>query len=158
MTFISVTRLRIRSAFFLPPFFWGNERAARQLARSPGYLGGKLLIDRHRTFWTVTAWDDEAGMRAFRSSGAHRQVMPRLLSWCDEASIAHWTQDGPELPDWLEAHRRLTADGRLSKVRHPSPQHSARQIALPRVPSRLERFLPPASGRDKNDGASGGTR
>jgi hypothetical protein len=27
-------------------------------------------------------------------------AMAKLLDWCDEAPLAHWTQATPELPDW----------------------------------------------------------
>lgn len=48
-------------------------------------------------------------MHAYRDGGAHRRVMPRLLKWCDEATVVHWTQESPSLPDWPEAHRRLVS-------------------------------------------------
>jgi hypothetical protein len=94
-----------------------------------------LLSDAHRTFWTKTAWKDEASMRAYMMSGRHRLAMPKLQEWCDEASLAHWTQDGTGLPNWVDAHRRLLAEGRASKVNHPSAAHNAFQIPPPRVSS-----------------------
>ena len=147
MALISVTRLRIRSFFYLPQFFWGNELSARQLSQAPGFLGGRLLVDRHRTFWTLTAWDDQAAMRAYRNSGAHAGVMPKLLKWCDEASVAHWDQESPSLPDWPEAHRRMVSEGRASKVHNPSPNHAARAFPPPRV-GRLAREI--RASRERN--------
>jgi hypothetical protein len=56
----------------------------------------------------------------------------RILSRiCSEASTVRWTQDSPELPDWDEAHRRLLAEGRLAKIRHPSALQLAGQPAPP---------------------------
>jgi hypothetical protein len=57
--------------------------------------------------------------------------MRSLLEWCDEASLVRWTQDGPELPSWQEAHRRLKQEGRPSKVNHPSPAHLAHAFPPP---------------------------
>jgi hypothetical protein len=57
--------------------------------------------------------------------------MPKLLDWCDAANIVHWQQETPALPGWPEAHRRMTTDGRASKVRHPSPAHLADEIPMP---------------------------
>jgi hypothetical protein len=42
-------------------------------------------------------------MRSFMLSGAHRNVMPRLAEWCDEAAVAHWIQGAVEPPSWPEA-------------------------------------------------------
>ncbi len=55
------------------------------------------------------------------------------MTWCDEAAVAHWTGDGPELPTWAEAHRRLQAEGRRSKVTFPSAAHEAYRIPAPVV-------------------------
>jgi heme-degrading monooxygenase HmoA len=143
MPFISLTRLRVRSWRYLPQFVWQSLKASRQAQRSAGFLGGRLLIEARNTFWTVTAWTDEATMRAYRNSGAHGAVMPRLLDWSDEASVAHWTQDTTEIPGWLELHQRIVKEGRPSKVRHPSPAQESKQIATPR-PGRIQQVLKPA--------------
>jgi heme-degrading monooxygenase HmoA len=142
MPFVSVTRLRVRSWRYLPQFVWQALKTGRQAERAAGFMAGSLLREAKNAFWTVTVWEDESLMRAYRNAGAHREVMPRLLEWCDEASIAHWNQDGAALPDWQEAHRRMLAEGRLSKVRHPSPAQVAKQFAAPR-PGRTERILKP---------------
>jgi heme-degrading monooxygenase HmoA len=143
MAFVSLTRLRVRSYRYLPQFVWQALKTGRQAERSSGFLGGKLLRESKNTFWTITAWDSEADMRAYRNAGAHRAVMPRLLEWCDEASVAHWHQETPDLPSWHEAHQRLINEGRPSKVNHPSPAHAQNQIAAPQ-PGRIERILKPA--------------
>jgi hypothetical protein len=136
MAFISVTRLRLRSVRFLPVFILFSLRSARQAKRSAGNRGVALLNDAHFAFWTLTAWEDEAAMRAFMTSGIHRRAMPKLLNWCDEAAVGHWTQETGELPDWAEAHRRMVKDGRPSKVHHPSPDQQARRIREPRIAPR----------------------
>ena len=120
MPFVSITRLRIRSWWYVPPFLAYALRSAWQAKTAPANLAVSLLSDRGRIFWTRTIWNDEAAMRSFILSGAHREVMPRLLEWCDEASVVHWTQDSREPPSWAEALRRTHQDGRRSKVNHPS--------------------------------------
>lgn len=142
MPFVSVTRLRVRSWRFMPQFVWQALKTARQAERSSGFVGGRLLREARNTFWTLTAWEDEAKMRAYRNADAHRAVMPRLLEWCDEASVAHWNQDDSELPDWIESHRRMSEEGRASKVNHPSPAQESNRIATPR-PGRIEQTLKP---------------
>jgi heme-degrading monooxygenase HmoA len=140
MAFISVTRLRVRSYVFLPQFVWEALRSARQAERSWGFLGGKILRNGKNVFWTITAWNDEAAMDAYRTAGAHRRAMPKLLHWCDEAAVAHWTQDSAKLPKWQEAYQRLVQSGKLSKVNHPSPGQSLSQIPAPE-PSSIRRTL-----------------
>jgi heme-degrading monooxygenase HmoA len=131
MAFISVTRLRIRSIFYLPQFVWHALKSERQAERSNGFLSGRVMRDKGNAFWTVTAWENEAAMRAYRGAGAHMKAMPKLLDWCDEASIAHWEQPGEELPAWADAHSRMAAEGRMSKVKHPSEAQLAKFIAAP---------------------------
>jgi hypothetical protein len=131
MPFVSVTRLRVRSWRFVPVFFVQAFRSGRQAAAAPGNLATALLRDPQWTFWTSTVWTDEAAMRSFMMAGAHRSVMRRLLEWCDEASLVHWSQEQATLPTWSEAHRRLQGEGRLSKVHHPSPAHTAFEIPAP---------------------------
>ena len=131
MAFVSVTRLRIRSLRFLPAFFLHTLRTQRQVQRAPGFHGGSLLPDRRWTFWTLTLWDGQAAMRAYMTTGDHRVAMPKLLHWCDEASVVHW--DGAAaLPDWQVATDRMRTEGRPSKVLHPSADHRAMTFAAPR--------------------------
>ncbi len=69
-------------------------------------------------------WDEQASMRHYMSDGSHRQAMPYLLKWCDEASIVHWTHETDALPSWDEADRRMRGEGRPSKVLRPSSDHA----------------------------------
>jgi hypothetical protein len=84
-----------------------------------------------KVFWTSTSWDSEAAMRAFMLAPPHGPVMRKLIEWCDEAALGHWTQDSPELPSWTEAHRRMQAEGRTSKVNHPTEAHRKFEIGAP---------------------------
>ena len=101
------------------------------------------MMDKGLTFWTMTLWKDEADMRAYRNIGAHKKAMPKLQHWCNEASLVHWQQDSEEFPTWFDAHQRLMKEGRLSKVKYPSSQHSLEQIPAPHCPSKTERILLP---------------
>ena len=87
----------------------------------------------------MTEHPNAAAMRAYRNTGAHFRAMPKLLRWADEASFVHWQQESPRLPEMEEALRRIVAEGRRSKVNHPSPAHAAKRIAaqLPRPARRL---------------------
>ncbi len=133
MAFISVTRLRIRSWFYVPQFMFQASRSIKQAKRSTGFLSGSLMRESKNVFWTVTAWADGAAMNAFRNSGAHGAVMRKLIDWCDEASVVNWNQETTDLPSWMEAHQRMLKDGRLSKVNHPSPDQLSKTIPEPKL-------------------------
>jgi len=133
VVFVSLTRLRIRSVRFLPLFVVHMLATVRQVKRAEGFRRGSLLADKHWTFWTLTAWESQESMRRYMTGGAHKKAMPRLLDWCDEASVAHWTQPEEDLPAWVEADRRMRETGRASKVRHPSPRHAGLAYDAPRV-------------------------
>jgi hypothetical protein len=141
----SVTRLRVRSVRYLPAFVWATFRSQRQGVHASGFLGGRLLLDAHRTFWTLTLWESERAMKAFRGTAPHAKVMPRLVEWCDEASYAHWSPTTESVPSWPEAYEYLVAEGRLSRVAHPSPAHEARQFVKPRLKPVIGRNLKPLS-------------
>jgi quinol monooxygenase YgiN len=131
MILVSVTRLRLRSLRFLPGFACHAVRSMMQAKKAAGCLQAAATRQRGLVFWTITLWNDEQAMRRFRNSGAHLAVMPKLARWCDEATYVHWTQDGRTAPTLLEAHTRLVADGILSKVLHPSPNHATRAFPPP---------------------------
>jgi uncharacterized protein DUF3291 len=133
MPVVSITRLRVRSWGLLPVFFLRTWQAARQAVTSEGNLTVALLRDRQKTFWTATCWSSEASMKTFMHSGVHGPVMRKLLEWCDEAALVHWTQDSAELPSWEQAHTRIQQEGRRSKVNYPSAAQTAYEIVKPTI-------------------------
>jgi len=132
--------LRVRSWLFMPAFIFAVMRIGKQAAEAEDCLSAKVFRDRRNAFWTSTCWESEAAMKAFMLAGAHGAAMRKLLEWCDEASVAHWTQDDNKLPSWGEAHRRMLRHGRASKVNHPSDAQKAFRIDEPDE-SRTDRTL-----------------
>jgi hypothetical protein len=121
MAHLSLTRLRLRSFRYIPAFAWHTCWSARQIQRSPGYLGGELMPDfRRRVFWTVTLWESAEAMRRYRNTGAHMRAMPKLLRWCDEAGVAGWDIVDDALPSREVLRDRMAREGRVSKVSFPS--------------------------------------
>jgi len=151
----SVTRLRVRSMWYLPAFLWQTFLSQRQAVHSSGFRGGRLLIDVGRTFWTLTVWENEREMRAFRGSQAHAKVMPLLAGWCDEAAYANWEPQGDTVPSWAEAYEQLVREGRLSRVAHPSSDHEAGRFPEPRLKPLIGLDLKPAKAiESRNSSAS----
>lgn len=131
MPVVSVTRLRLRSWRYFPAFAPKALRSARQASAAEGFLDGCVLADRRLAFWTVTLWRDEASLRAYMASGAHRATMPDLARWCDEAAVARWTSEAEAVPPWAEVDAHLRREGRPSRVHHPSPRHADLSHAAP---------------------------
>lgn len=127
MAFNSITRLRLGSVFSLPAFARASRAISEQAAASEGFLSGAVLAEGWMVFWTRTSWSSEAAMNAFRDSNAHRETMPKLMDWCDEAMVAHW--EGEPDADWGHLHARMASEGRKSKVKRPSRAHRERRVA-----------------------------
>lgn len=138
MAVVSITRLRVRSWIYLPAFLIRSMRIGQQAKKAPGNLAAKVLQDRHRTFWTSTSWESESAMRRFMLTPPHGPAMRKLLHWCDEAALVHWSQPSAELPGWTEAYERMQRDGRTSKVNHPSEDHRQFVITPPPAEARGE--------------------
>jgi hypothetical protein len=65
VSFVSITRLRVRSWRYVPVFLIQSFRAAQQAKRATGSLAVSVLRDTDRAFWTRTVWRDEEVMRSF---------------------------------------------------------------------------------------------
>lgn len=139
MPLVSITRLRIRSWRFLPGFMVLSLQTTTQAREAPGNRDVTLLADKDRVFWTRTIWNDEISMRNFMTTGTHRSAMPSLTRWCDEASVVHWTQPTVKPPTWAEAHERMLAEGRPSKLTYPSAAHERFEIPAPIMSRSRER-------------------
>lgn len=129
MPVISVTRLHVRSWRHVPSALAATLAAAWQARAAPGNVAVSVLSSTYDSYWTRTAWQDEASMMAYVHAGVHRRVMSRLLRWCDESSVVHWHDGAARLPAWDEAHRRLSEQGRHFP---PSESGLPRVLALPR--------------------------
>ena len=137
--FVSVTRLRVRSIVYLPHFLWYTFTIQRQAENAPGLIGVRLLVDSNRTYWTLTSWESEKAMKAFRGAVPHSKAMKNLPEWCDEAACTHWTEEAPRLPEWTEAYERFSQSAKLSKVQHPSEAHQRLEFRQPNLKSRFRR-------------------
>ena len=147
MIFISVTRLRVKSILYLLRFVIANEASVKQLNKTEGFLGGRELIDKKLTFWTLTMWDNEVSMKQFRNSLPHRKAMQKLPFWCNEASYLHWIQAENELPGWKSIHDKMLKNGISTKVRNPSEIQLSKKY--PEIKwTKLERKFKPVDKRN----------
>jgi hypothetical protein len=130
MSFVSITRLHVRSWKYFPIFLFQALRSARQAVGSDGSQSTRLLRDRHNSFWTQSVWSYEESMKAFMLALTHRSVMHSLLEWCDEAAV-HWSQEQSGSPSWQESHLRIKQQGRVPKGNHPLQDQQAFSVPAP---------------------------
>ena len=141
MILISVTRLRVRSHFLLPQFLWHTFKSTRQVERADGFLGGRVLTNPRKVFWTLTAWENDAAMNSIAP-------MPRIAPQCPNCCTGATKQPsftGRRKRPICPPGKRASAHGDVrprSKVNHPSPAQTANQFPAP-VPSRIESILKP---------------
>jgi hypothetical protein len=135
MTFISATRLHLRTPLLYPLTFWHSFFITKQTSKANGFLGGKLLMDNYGALWTLTAWEKPRNMTGYKNSGAHAKAMPLLLWMCDEAALVHWQQETDELPDWKTVRDRMEVEGRFSQLPHSNDRHRQQTIPLPEIKS-----------------------
>jgi hypothetical protein len=76
-------------------------------------------------FWTLSVWESELSLHKYLRGSPHREAMPKLFPWCDEAATAHWDVGSQDLPTWQEATGQLLKVGRLLRVKYPSQNQSA---------------------------------
>jgi hypothetical protein len=124
----SVTRLRLRSVWVLLPFLIRAIQTQKQALSAPGCHGARTRKTAGLTFWTLSVWESEQSLRAFLAASPHREAMPKLYYWCDEAALARWPVESNQLPAWGEATAALRQFGRLSRVKKPSAAQSAGHI------------------------------
>jgi hypothetical protein len=132
MVLVSVTRLHLKSNRYLLSFLWHTATSAWQIINIRGFVGGRLIQDNCGGYWTVTMWENQQAMQDYRNSGAHRQVMPLLQKWCDEAVLVHWEQTGRSLPSMEEAYLHIQENGHFTRLTTPSTSQSEKKVSQPR--------------------------
>lgn len=102
---IVVTRLQARDLRRLGALARLSSEVLGQLRTCPGFLAGRLLLDRRGAAWTMTGWADRPSLDAFRT--AHAPVAARVDEVASASASTAWT--AASLPSWPEVGRRWTA-------------------------------------------------
>ncbi|MET9851819.1 DUF3291 domain-containing protein [Streptomyces sp. NPDC006450] len=90
-------------------FFLRSPGIVRQMRKAPGAHGVALRARvLHRTFLTLSAWEDRDALYRFAGSEPHRSSSRAAAAYTKEAGFVFWTVPASELPiGWAEAERRL---------------------------------------------------
>ena len=130
MAVISVTQLQLRSPYYLLTFLEYANRAYDQSKQASGNIQTVVRSQTETAYWTLTAWDNEASMQIYMMADAHREAMPKLVEWSDEASFVNWNQDSSELPIWDIAEQRMAERGKFVSLKCPSKAHLRNQFSI----------------------------
>ena len=106
---VMTSRLELRRLRDVPSFLAAALRIRRQMLGSPGMLGVSLIARPvRRTFWTLSAWQDQAALSAAAGRHPHREIMKRFRPRMAGSSFVTWTAPATALPiGWDDALRRL---------------------------------------------------
>lgn len=108
---VFASRLPLRTRMTPPRFLWAIVRVVRQLGGAPGLLGHSLRAEVLRgTYWTLSAWTDQAAMDAFVRTDPHRSVMRSMADVLGEPTFVSWEVAGSDLPiSWDDVAARIEA-------------------------------------------------
>ena len=106
---IMASRLELRRLRDVPSFLVAAMRVRHQMLASPGAMGVSLVAKPlRRTFWTLSAWQDQAALRATVGVEPHVGVMKHFRPRMARSSFVTWSAETSALPvPWEEALRRL---------------------------------------------------
>jgi hypothetical protein len=106
---VMASRLELHRGRDVPSFLVGAMRIRRQVLVSQGALGVSLVAKPlRRTFWTLSAWQDQSALRATVGQEPHVTVMKHFRPRMAASSFVTWTTEPSALPvPWDEALRRL---------------------------------------------------
>jgi hypothetical protein len=124
---VMASRLPLRQLTKVPRFMGLTLSVVRQLERSEGLVGYSLRAHPlAKTFWTLSAWTDDAALSRFARELPHRAVIATLRPDMDPTRFVTWTCRGSELPvPWDDAVQRLL------RPAEPSPRPPTATRATP---------------------------
>jgi len=106
------SRLPLRSYGRIPSFIRATWRVRRQLAGADGLVGysldAKLLS---KTFWTLSAWRDQAALDRFASAEPHRSVVAAIRPHMAATTFVTWAVTEAEVPvRWQTAREHVNRE------------------------------------------------
>lgn len=107
---IGITYARLSKDKALRKLFFNHVRHINTtLANTDGYIGSAIRMQPFGDkAWTVSAWKDEASMKAFVYGEAHAKAMQQAGKAMLEAQLSHHSVSIHQLPlPWTELTQRL---------------------------------------------------
>lgn len=106
--YVSMTGFRPAGLMRLPAFLWRSWASLSQARKAPGNLGVEARVV-NGTYHTMTVWTDEASMRRFVQSGAHRRAMRNFRALGAGKTFGYRCASAP---DWPTLYRLWCTEAR----------------------------------------------
>lgn len=100
--------LPLKSYSGIAPLVIYAVKVVKQLAKADGLVGYSMLAHPFsKRFWTLSAWESDAALRAFVQDPPHVRIMAALTPHMDKTNFVRWKVKASELPlKWDDALRR----------------------------------------------------
>jgi heme-degrading monooxygenase HmoA len=111
-TLRQISRLELTRMRDVPGFLVAALRLRRIVMAAPGAAGVSLRAEpSRRTFWTLSAWQDQDALDAFTRSDYHRGVMVKYRRRMAGSHFHTWNEGNTTAtrPEWDDAIRRYDA-------------------------------------------------
>lgn len=106
---VVVTRLEPRGRSGLRSVLRTTGEVVADCRSVPGFLGGRVAVDRRGRAWTLTVWDGPASLRAF--GVRHAAVAARIDDVARDSAVCAFRQAGTAVPAWTVAAGRTPVGG-----------------------------------------------
>lgn len=106
--YISITGLTVKSWLQSPTFWWHAIRSMRQARQADGNLSAESRTI-NGVHHTVSAWRDEAAMKAYLTTGAHLSAL-KVFKKIAKGKTLGFQSD--VIPNWSNVHDLWRTQGR----------------------------------------------
>jgi hypothetical protein len=110
---VVASHLPVRSFRKVPMFLRLTMAIRKQLAASEGLVGYSLVAHPlSKSFWTLSAWEDETQLRAFTRGMPHLGAVRAIGPHMGPSTFVMWEVTGKDLPaSWADAMQRVREAG-----------------------------------------------
>jgi hypothetical protein len=120
---VVVTRLQPRGFAGLRRVLRTTGQVVADCRAVPGFLGGRVAVDRRSRAWTLTVWDSPAALREF--GARHASVSATIDDVARSSDITAFRQEGHDVPSWSQAKRHSSIGGPARPALHRSLRPAA---------------------------------
>ncbi len=106
---ITITSIRLRSVFYFFKLSYHGWQVSKQLQKQNGFVELRNTGFGY-LHYTCSVWENEAALKAFAVSGAHKTAMQQSAKLA--TTIQTYTYSSDQVPDWVSAKKLLSENGK----------------------------------------------